>query len=152
MQPLFDIQELFFHITHVVCNLEYKAKGHIEPTLEVSASLKKIPRKQNIWHIGLSVSTPANMDNITFPYEFFLNASATLIHVPPEEMTREQFKQIKKLLYVNGASVLYSAMRDRLLLLTGNSLHHAYCLPSFRFNPDDFEDLDKKRKENHGDK
>lgn len=41
MQPLFDIQELFFHITHVVCNLEYKAKGHIEPTLEVSASLKK---------------------------------------------------------------------------------------------------------------
>lgn len=43
-------------------------------------------------------------------------------------------------------------MRDRLLLLTGNSLHRAYCLPSFRFNPDNFEDLDKKRKENHGDK
>jgi hypothetical protein len=141
--PLFDIENLFFPITHIVFNSEYKIKRYAEPPLDVAAALKKIPRHPN-WRISLRISTPEGMDNETFPYEFFLSVSAILIRSQQEEMDKEQIKKMRRLLYVNGASVLYSAARDRLLLLTGDISYPKYCLSSYRFNPDESDALKNK--------
>jgi preprotein translocase subunit SecB len=139
VQPLFDIKDLFFPITHIVFNGGYTPKLRIEPELEVQAELRKIPRRKNTWELNLHIKTPSEMDNSTFPYEFFLSVTALLIHARQDGLTRPQIKYMKKLLYVNGASVLYSAARDRLLLLTGSASIQPYCLPSYRFNPEDCE-------------
>ena len=146
MRPLFEVRKLVFPITFVLANQEYDPKKHIEPDLDVFAKLRKIPRKRNLWELNLTVFTPSDMDKSLFPYSFHLMASAVLEHIVPDDMTKADIIEMKKLLYVNGASVTYSAVRDRLLLLTGNTPYLPYCLPSYRFNPDHYDESGRREK------
>ncbi len=146
MQPLFEIRQLFFPVIFVLVNQEYDSKKHFEPELGVFAELRKIPRKKNMWSMNLTVFTPPDMEKYSFPYSFHLMANAVLEHTVPVDMTKEDIKKMKQLLYVNGASVTYSAVRDRLLLLTGNTPYAPYCLPSYRFDPEHYHESSARNK------
>jgi preprotein translocase subunit SecB len=139
MQPLFTIKSIFFPITYIVFNSEYKPKQYADTELDIHTNLRKVPRKKNTWEINLSVKTPSKMESATFPYEFFLSANGVFVHEPSASLTKEGVKRLKQLLYVNGSSILYSAVRERLLLLTGHAPYPKYCLPSYRFNPDEYD-------------
>lgn len=144
LQPLFTVQQMYYPAFLVLVNSSYDAKKRIEPVLKVTSTLRKIPRKQDLWGVRLEMGTPDDLDPITFPYFFSMTVYGSFRCDMPEKIEKEAYLLKRKLLYVNGSTVLYSAARDRLMLLTGGNPYPPYCLPAHRFNPDDIKDIKRK--------
>jgi hypothetical protein len=134
-KPLFEIFKLYYPVSLMLLNSQYTSRQHVEPDLLVIPYIKKVPRKPAFWEMRLDIKTPDDISPNTFPYIFALTVYGYLRCEFPKEMSREDILQRRTLLFVNGASVLYSAARDRLLLSTSGFPYPPYCLPSFRFVP-----------------
>lgn len=134
-EPIFQLQEYFFPALFFMENSQYDKKKHAEPELKVAAKILPCKGKKNLWRVLLEVSTPKNMDQTTFPYEFSAFVIGTIKATPM--LKGEDPLIVKKLLYVNGVSVLYSAARERLSLFFNVRNFPYYTLPTHRFDPDD---------------
>ncbi|GHS85525.1 hypothetical protein AGMMS49957_01730 [Synergistales bacterium] len=131
--PLFTVEQIYYPALMVLMNQSYNAKQYLNPELSITSKLGKIPHKRNFWGIRLDIKTPDDLDSTTFPYTFAVSIYGRFQCDMPEPIEKETYLKKRKLIYVNGSTMLYSAARDRLLLLTNAS----YCLPAYRFNPDD---------------
>lgn len=133
--PLFEMQEYCFPALYFLESTQYDKKRHSHPDLLVEARLALCEGKKTIWRISLDVSTPKDMDPATFPYSFSVFATGIIRSRPLPK--GEDPLILKRMLYVNGASVLYSAARERLSLFFNARRYPAYTLPTYRFDPDD---------------
>ena len=137
LQPRFSVQEIFYPAVMVLCNHFYNVKSYKAPELSIKASLGKKPRKRELWGVRLDITTPENLDTTTFPYTFAISVYGCFKCDMPPKIEKEAYLQKRRLVYVNGSTILYSAARDRLMLLTGGGPHSSYCLPTYRFDPED---------------
>lgn len=133
--PLFELQEYFFPALLFLENYQYDKKKHLSPDLSVGAWIKLCEGKKTIWRVSLDVATPKVMDPETFPYSFSVFVTGTIRSRPLPK--GEDPLILKRLLYVNGASVLYSAARERLSIFFNARHLPPYTLPTYRFNPED---------------
>lgn len=137
MTPIFELKDYFFPVFSCRLNMEYDKKKRKDPQIEVAANITNFA--DNLWGVSLVIKTPGNMDKGTFPYEFFIQVSGVIESVCPPETDPLTHK---RLLYVNGASLLYSTARDRLFLFSDRRLAGLYLLPAYRFDPYDIKETD----------
>ena len=146
LKPIFEVLSLYYPVSMVLLNSQYNTKQYKDPQLIVNPFIRKIPRKLDLWEVRVDIKTPEDMPPETFPYAYALTVYGCLKCVFPKEISKDEILQRKKLLFVNGASVLYSAARDRLLILTSGFPYPPYCLPSFRFDPASVHEGSEKKK------
>jgi hypothetical protein len=124
----------------VLLNSVYDGKQRKEPKLNIVSKLGKIPRKRKLFGVRLDINTPDGIDPTTFPYVFAISVYGCFqCDDIPDKIEKEAFLLKRKLVYVNGSTILYSAARDRLMLLTGGTPYPSYCLPTYRFDPEDIK-------------
>lgn len=133
--PLFELQEYCFPALFFLESHQYDKKKHAHPELLVEAWLSLCEGKKTIWRVSLDVSTPKDMDPAAFPYSFSVFVTGTIRSRPLPK--GEDPLILKRMLYVNSASVLYSAARERLSLFFNSRHFPPYTLPTYRFDPED---------------
>lgn len=138
MTPLFDLKGYFFPSFFCQSIPEYKKKKHEEPKLLIETDLTEI--RDGLWYLMLLIETPDEMPVGSFPYDFRIHTYG-LIETDNEILESDPVLHIK-LLYVNGASLLYSAARERLALFCSSPLvDYTYFLPTYRFDPADVDKM-----------
>lgn len=136
MTPIFELKDYFFPVFNYRLNMEYDKNKRKDPQIDVVANITNFV--DNLWGVSLVIKTPDNMEKETFLYEFYIQISGVIESVCPPEVAPLAHK---RLLYVNGASLLYSTARDRLFLFS-DRLAGRYLLPAYRFDPCDIEETD----------
>lgn len=149
MTPLFELKDYFFPTFFYSLNMvEYNEKKRKDPQVVVNAHITNFD--DDLWGVSVSIKTPDDMEKDQFPYEFSIQIYGIIASTCPQEVNPLVHK---RLLYVNGASLLYSTVRDRLFLFSDHHLVKPYMLPTYRFDPYDVKETDvveegtvKKRK------
>lgn len=135
MKPLFDLKKYFYPLFFYSLNPEYDEEKHQEPELMINASITDL--SDDSWGISLSIKTPSdNKTRETFPLEFSILVLGVIESVCPDDCEPLTHK---RLVYVNGASLLYSAARERLAMFYGQH-SKPFLLPTYRFDPYDVKE------------
>lgn len=144
MKPIFQLDNYSFSDFLFSANLQFQKEKYQHPDLMVVGNIAQMKTEKDTWGVSVKVETPKDMDNETFPFKFSVTVVAFIKSepVPPDF----DILRAKRLLYVNAASLLYSAIRDRLSLFTASSPIGCYLLPTHRFNPEDIKDNDNSKK------
>ena len=136
--PIFQLLGYFFPVFLFRASSDYVRDKHKNYELKVQASIVKTKDEDELWRISVNIATPENMEPETFPYEFSVAISGLIACAPV--LKDEDVLKHKKLLYVNAASLLYSAARERLTLFCNSPGISPFFLPTYRFNPDDVKE------------
>lgn len=139
LPPAFSLDTFYYPVFMVLYNDSYKLKNHVEPTLAVNSKIAKVPRKRGLFGLRLAIKTPDDMDMASFPYTIAISIYGRFLCNVSEEIDKETYLFMRRTVYVNGSSILYSAARDRLMLFTGGYPSQPYCLPTHRFDPNDIK-------------
>jgi preprotein translocase subunit SecB len=142
--PPFSLVGYVYTRSIVIACSEFEREKFKAPELEVVSKLSQEEKNPEFWNIHMSVETPDNIEPGTFPYELAVSLVSRFRCSIPEDISEEDLLLCKKMLYVNGSSMLYSAMRDRILMLTSSGPFRPVMIPTHRFNQ---EDLDKPESE-----
>lgn len=138
IKPIFQLMGYYFPMFLFSANNDYVPDKHKNYELNVQASITKLKDADDLWGVTVNIATPNNMKPGTFPYEFSVSVSA-LISCDLATKDEDVLPQ-KKILYVNAASLLYSAARERLTMFCNVPMVNPYFLPTHRFNPDDIKE------------
>ena len=148
MQPAqLSIENLFFTKIHLDAfpSVERQTEWKVDSQLEVLRHKEDSRR----WVVDLTVSLKGDAPDAPYSGEFrVIGAFAVASGVSEEVMT--------KLVNVNGPTMLYSAVREMVAMLTGRAPHGPILLPSVSFvdrgqriTPKGAEQMDDTRKEEH---
>ena len=123
-----------FSKLEVETNFEHKANTPVPVVnVQIQFGIGPIPGLENRYKIVLGVDhlQPANTDNEkgTLPYKIALQVIGQFA-VEPAEPDAEK---LEKLLRFNGGSMLYSAAREMVLIVTGRGPWGPYALPTVNF-------------------
>jgi preprotein translocase subunit SecB len=126
--PLSPLELKFHFFTHVsvLANPTGTATG--QTSLEPVISSQKNPQNERQWHLGLRVVMKSTDPEKPFVYDTDVAVQGMVeVHETFPADKREQLAE------VNGYSLLYSAIREMLLTVTGRSSNGLMCLPTLNF-------------------
>lgn len=105
--------------------------GPGESDLEVSSNLEigQVPEPTGLWRVALTLGARAKEAVPPPPYEFQLRVLGFFTVVQPGPTEEETVRMVG----INGASILYSAARELLLLLTGRGPWGPMPIPTVSF-------------------
>ena len=140
LQPPFELIRYFYTSSFLAANREFSKDAFKFPKLEVLSSLMEPAGDPDRWSISLYVGVAEGTDRKTAPYDFSVSLIGVFFCKFPENLPEEQLLQCKNLLYVNGSSMLYSAVREHILTLSALGPYKKLIIPTYRFAPDDAEE------------
>lgn len=129
MPPL-QLEQSLISRLRVDANGDHVPGSDDESQIETRVAISSVPTSSGRWHVQLEVQIVPSKDK-PGPYEIEIKVHGFfLVHptVPPAA--------VRQLLGVTGASILYSAAREHLLLVTGRGPWGALQLPTTSFAPD----------------
>ena len=125
--PMLQLEKYFYPNISVKANPEFKAeKKGFSGKLSVKANLVSLSKEERRWEVSLTIKTVP--ENQPIPYRFELETVGVFTVSPnfPEAETEE-------LVRIGGSSLLYSAAREFLLILSSRGPLGAINLPSMSF-------------------
>jgi preprotein translocase subunit SecB len=114
-----------------------------EPAVEVGVG--QSPEKVDEWAVWLTIEVPQDVAP-TPPYAIKLRAFG-LFEVAPDFEPEDDTAHV---VAVNGASILYSAAREFLLIITGRGPYEHYALPTYDFRKHPFSMIERDQIEQGG--
>jgi preprotein translocase subunit SecB len=127
--PPLQLKQYFYTETSLKANPTYRSgspKAELGFNLQTEVSLAENASKPDEFQLSLTVTTLPKEGAVT-PYEVKITAVG-IFTVQPEYPDREG------LVRITGSSILYSALREYLLTLTGRGPWKALVLPTMSFN------------------
>lgn len=124
------LERYFFDHVQITTRRDFKP-GSTETDFEISTNLEigQVPQPKGMWRVVLNISVRAKEAAPAPPYELDLRALGFFSVAQPgptEEATAT-------MVGVNGASILYSASREYILMLTGRGPWGAMPIPTVSF-------------------
>jgi len=125
------LERYFFDHVQLTARRDFK-QGSESVDLEVSTNLEigQLDQPPGLWRIVLFVTGGAKDSAPVPPYEFQLQAIGFFTVTQPGPTEEET----ARLLGINGASILYSAAREYLLMLTGRGPWGPMPIPTVSFS------------------
>ena len=124
------LERYFFDHIQLTTRRDFKP-GAATSDLEVSSNLEigQVPEPVGHWRVVLTLGAHAKEGVPPPPYEFQLRALGFFSVVQPGPQEEETARMVG----INGASILYSAARELLLLLTGRGPWGLMSIPTVSF-------------------
>lgn len=135
--PPIHLVNFFITSSSFEANGEYKPDLPIGLDLNVESALKQDEEHPERWYVSLSVESKKADDPKSTPYTCRVTVFGMFFCAPDESHTVEERLKMKRMIYVNGSSILYSSVRDHIRTFTGTGPYRGLILPTHRFNPKD---------------
>ena len=126
-------------------NLDQAMESVEMPKLNINVESGKHAENSNQWKFELSITTGEDDTTEDFPYTFGISLVGFF-----RVMDEYPIEQADLLAQVNAPSVLYSAAREFLSIVTGRSPYPAILLPSISFIPESQKAKKETGKKNVG--
>ncbi len=127
--PMLQLEKYFYPSISVKAYPDFKPeKKELAGALDVKTRVTSLSKEERKWEVSLKIKTLPNPDNRPFPYQVEFEVVGTFIVSPefPEE-------DMEELVRVAGPSMLYSASREYLLMITSRAPYGGLSLPSISF-------------------
>ncbi len=128
MTPLSPLQLTQHSFIGIAVETNPKGTSTGEVAMEPQISFRSSPEKPNQWILGLRVVSKSANSEAPFLYE--IDVSIQGIVEVSEGFPKEKREQLAT---VNGLSLLYSAIREMVLTISGRSAHGPISLPVLSF-------------------
>lgn len=118
------------HHAFPVVSVRANPKGKATATSAIDQQVACVPVEgiPNHWNLQLQISLHSTDANNPFCYE------AEIVAIGVVELTGEvPAERREAIAAINGLSLLYSACREMLLIITARSIHGAFTIPSLNF-------------------
>ncbi len=132
----FDLVGYFYTSSFVMASKDFAEDRFQNPDLDVKTSMHQDPEDPTLWTVGLYVGLPEKTDLTTVPYDFGISVVGSFLLPEMDDLPEESLLPLKKILYVNGSSILYSAVRDHIRTITATGPYPPFVIPTYRFDPE----------------
>jgi preprotein translocase subunit SecB len=126
--PLSPLQLRQHCFTHISIRVNPSGLAHGKVSLEPLVSFQNDPENANQWLLTLRVLMKSIDTQTPFIYETDV-AIQGIVEVQGDYPAEKR----EQLAAVNGLSLLYSAVREMILIMTARSFHGLMCLPTLSF-------------------
>jgi len=137
---LFHLRRYFVIQSSFKANREFDCNRLEEIGLDVDATMYQSKKQKNVWNITITIKTKDGTNPETCPYLFEVTHFGVFICPQYLKMSKDEKEAFRKLLYVNGCSVLYGAAREFIRSMTASGPYPPYILPTYRFDPEKAEE------------
>jgi preprotein translocase subunit SecB len=138
--PSFFLLRNFIVYSKFQANPEFSHEKFEVPDMDIDVSMTLVGEEQKKWNLSLTVKIKEDVDPKTFPYFFdLMMIGAFYSPVYSKIKDEEKRKKFHKILYVNGSSILYSAIREHIRTFTATGPYKPFILPTTQFLPEDAE-------------
>jgi len=115
--------------------------------LRVEANISSHPKQEGTWLASMQISTrEEDIKNAKLPYVIFLQSFAIL--EPCSNAGAIDPENLKELLYVNGATMMYTSAREYLRIISAPGPYGPIILPTWRFSPEDIKQAQTTEEKN----
>ena len=142
VRPPLWLEHYFFPVVHVEANPDFTQEHEIGLNLGINVNVQKSNAKENLWIAEMDIQLDAKEGKHT-PYLIRLKVTG---YFKVDKDVPE--KDIKHLVKITGGSLLYSAAREYLLILTSRGPFQPLSLPTVRITEEeaDTEKRSERRK------
>ena len=140
VQPPLQLEESFYDHVEIDALKDYQRQAYESEKpelLEVDVNLASLEAGPNKWEVRLDVRLEPDEDLPLPPYRLGLRAFGHF-RVPPGSEDADTARMVA----VNGASILFSSMREYLMLITSRGLWGPVTLPTVSFAGLEVEERD----------
>lgn len=138
MTPL-QLEDSFLTVMEVRANPEFRSPEEggsvFRPAIEPQVQMARLKSEERRYQLTLTVESAPDSEKSEQPYNLHFQIVGQLVVDQAFE-----HEELDRLIAVNGASMLYSSLREVVLMMTGRCAWGPVQLPTVNFNQLDMED------------